>query len=93
MQLSNVDSSSSSIGRNRLIILLSEFALNWCYDRYVYNVINYSVNNGIQCLILIDIVDCCPNIAICLVVNGCFVYQLALLVCPDHTPLISAALL
>ena len=94
MQLSNVDSSSTIqlyIGRNRLIILVSKFALNWYYDRYVYNIINYSVNNGIQCLILNDIVKCCPNIAFGLVVIGCFVYRLALLVRPDHMPLISAA--
>ena len=96
MQLLNVDSFSTIqlyIGRNRFIILLSEFVLNWCYDRYAYNIINYSVNNGIRCLMLIDIVECCPNMAMGLVVNGCFAYRLTLLVRPDHTPLISAALM
>ena len=73
------------ICRNRLILLLSEFALNWCYDRYVYNIINCSVSNDIKGLILIDKVECCPNTAIGLVVKGCCVNRLDLLVRPDHT--------
>ena len=54
------------ICRKRLLFLISEFALNWYYDRYAYNIINYSVSNGIKCLILIEKVERCPNIALIL---------------------------